>query len=139
MGGVDSQKGGSNTGANDAKRSKIYDELVASPKYKNLIRKFASNLPKSMEKLEQTFKQANWEQLAITAHGLKGSGGTFGYPEITEIAGRLEQAAFSADGVTAEATISELRMRVTEIVDSAEETPPITKADNDTGRDKPVL
>jgi HPt (histidine-containing phosphotransfer) domain-containing protein len=92
-----------------------------------------------MEKLEQTFKQANWEQLAITAHGLKGSGGTFGYPEITEIAGRLEQAAFSADGVTAEATISELRMRVTEIVDSAEEAPPITKADNDTGRDKPVL
>ncbi|WP_397471868.1 Hpt domain-containing protein, partial [Rheinheimera sp.] len=34
-----------------------------------------------------------WRDLAYAAHSLKGSAGSMGYPELTELAGKLERSA----------------------------------------------
>lgn len=48
------------------------------------------------------------EELASVAHTLEGSGGTFGYPEVTDISQRLEAAAKQRDDVQIESLLDEL-------------------------------
>ena len=45
------------------------------------------------QQLQQQFSQQQWAELAYAAHSLKGSAGSMGYPELTQLSGELEVAA----------------------------------------------
>ncbi len=61
-----------------------------SEAYKRLVADYVASLPCEIEMLKHAKSARNWEKLAKVAHGLKGSAGNFGFPEVTNKAGHLE-------------------------------------------------
>jgi len=56
----------------------------------DLILQFIDGLDQRLKTIEQGASENDWEIVAAEAHILKGLGGSFGYPQITDIAGLLE-------------------------------------------------
>ena len=57
-----------------------------------IVREFAHELPARVASLEGFLGGGDTNQLQTLAHQLKGAGGGYGFPQITEAAGDLEQA-----------------------------------------------
>ena len=68
-------------------------QLEQDPQMLALKQQFKAQLPALISELQQYFAAEQWRSLAYAAHSLKGSAGSMGYPELTELAGRLERAA----------------------------------------------
>jgi CheY-like chemotaxis protein len=75
------------------KASSFSQQLAKDPAMQQLLQQFRSRLPALLTELEQLTAAKNWPALSFAAHSLKGSAGSMGYPELTELAGRLERAA----------------------------------------------
>lgn len=56
---------------------------------------FLEWLPERIEGLERALEEGDLESLGTIAHNLKGTGTTVGYPQITEVAARLEELVAS--------------------------------------------
>jgi HPt (histidine-containing phosphotransfer) domain-containing protein len=73
---------------------RIGSELVRDdPDFADLVVQFVAGLDERLAVMERALRQADFETLRAAAHQLKGSGGGYGYPIITEHASRLEQYA----------------------------------------------
>ena len=70
----------------------IYSELAADPDYGELVEMFVAEMSERIEGLQTQFAARDWQQLTRTAHQLKGAGGSYGFPTITPVAARLEDA-----------------------------------------------
>jgi len=66
------------------------------PMLGELVDLFVQEMPDRINTLEAQATNRDWSQLARTAHQLKGSGGSYGFDEITPCAARLEAAARDA-------------------------------------------
>ncbi|HKO88396.1 MAG TPA: ATP-binding protein [Burkholderiales bacterium] len=73
---------------------------------------FRAGLPAQVETIDRALVEKNWARLRQQAHLLKGTAGSFGFPVITEIAGRLEGAAADSDVEHATALCDSLRGQV---------------------------
>ncbi len=62
------------------------------PDMVEIVREFASDLPNRVRRLEELLAQGDFEELERVAHQLKGAGGGYGFPQITEAAAVLELA-----------------------------------------------
>lgn len=71
----------------------LAQQLASDPQMLALMQQFTAQLPQLLTELEQHFNALRWSELAYAAHSLKGSAGSMGYPEITELAGKLERSA----------------------------------------------
>ncbi len=75
----------------DAELSPLGPELnIQDDNFIQLVHRFADGLPGQMESVNKHFEAQNWKELAAVLHNLKGTGSAFGYPAVTDIAGRLE-------------------------------------------------
>jgi len=63
------------------------------PTFADIVVEFVNDLPKRLRSLEEALQQADFDKLSSAAHQLKGSGGGYGYPILTERASKLEQQA----------------------------------------------
>ena len=68
-------------------------QLEQDPQMLALKQQFKAQLPALISELQQYFAAEQWRSLAYAAHSLKGSAGSMGYPELTELAGELERSA----------------------------------------------
>lgn len=74
----------------------------------DLIDKFMARLPDFMESITRTYAEKNQEEFSGLIHQLKGVGGGYGYPMLTEICARIEEenkAGSNLDLVMAEFTV----------------------------------
>jgi HPt (histidine-containing phosphotransfer) domain-containing protein len=69
-------------------RSQYQDD----PDMRDLVREFAAGLPARAAELERLFAEEQCSELARIAHQLKGAGGGYGFPLITERAAALESS-----------------------------------------------
>ncbi|MGH7139636.1 MAG: response regulator, partial [Pirellulales bacterium] len=67
-------------------------EEDASPQYRQIVSDFLGSLTEARTEMCAALAETNYETLAAIAHTLKGSGGTFGFPELTAAAEQLELA-----------------------------------------------
>jgi len=58
--------------------------------YKDLVDVFITSLEPTRNKLKAAFHEKEWELLAGMIHQLKGLGGGYGYPDITQVAAKIE-------------------------------------------------
>lgn len=58
--------------------------------------------------MESSLAEGDFDQIARLGHRLKGSGGSFGFPELTSVGARLETAAKQADVSACRAALAEL-------------------------------
>lgn len=73
-----------------------------------LIPGYLLNREKDVVILQKALEEGNFELLRRTGHSLKGNGGSYGFPGLTEIGGRLEGAALREDREAIRTGIGEL-------------------------------
>jgi HPt (histidine-containing phosphotransfer) domain-containing protein len=65
--------------------------------FEPLLPKFMTNRKKEITTMTDALTAGDFEAVRKVAHGMKGVSGSYGFPEMTTVAARLEQAAKTAD------------------------------------------
>jgi len=81
---------------------------TALPKFRQIIVKFIESLAERREQMQRALADDRWDDLARSAHWLKGAGGTVGFECFTEPARRLERAARRGQPQDAENCLREI-------------------------------
>ena len=96
--------------------SELERQLAADPAMQALIAQFSVQLPQLLTQLAQYAAAEDWVQLEFVAHSLKGSAGSMGYPQLTVLAGCLEQASKQHDAVQVATLLTKMQAQlVTEV------------------------
>jgi HPt (histidine-containing phosphotransfer) domain-containing protein len=66
--------------------------LDEDPEFQALLKQFEQELPMKLEDIQSALKAENWQELRSQVHKLKGLGTSFGYPEISEIAAKIQNS-----------------------------------------------
>ncbi len=82
--------------------------LNQQPDLEELVARFTCELPNSLSNLRQAYDEKDWESLNAQVHSLKGTGGNFGYPEITELTNKIESEAALHNSIEIEKLLDEL-------------------------------
>ncbi|HWB07897.1 MAG TPA: response regulator [Pirellulales bacterium] len=90
------------------------------PELREVAREFLAWLPDAVCDLRDALVRRDYDGLAALAHTLKGSGGTFGYGEVTDLAEQLETAGRCGD----DEQISALLAALTAFVEARQSTSP---------------
>lgn len=70
---------------------KLVSTLVnEDPDMVDIVLDFVNELPGRAKELERAFAARDWGKLEKLSHQLKGAGGSYGYPQITEVAATME-------------------------------------------------
>jgi CheY-like chemotaxis protein len=89
----------------------IVSTFADDPDMLEIIRPFVASLPERIAALLTAAKASDTVQLGRLAHQLKGAGGGYGFPQITEAAERVEAAAHGGSDASA------LPQRIAKLVD----------------------
>ncbi|MBU0717032.1 MAG: Hpt domain-containing protein [Planctomycetes bacterium] len=98
--------------------------LQEDPGFADIVMQFVENLGKRLSTMDEAIQASDFEALRAAAHQLKGSGGGYGYPILTELAASLERqakAAALAECTSKLAELKEVCQRVVVDTDSASE------------------
>ena len=79
-----------------ARWSAVHSVYADDPDFQDLLALFYESLASQRVVLESAFRERRWDELSRMAHQLKGSGGGFGFPELSQAALALETACASA-------------------------------------------
>ena len=75
---------------------------------KDLIPEFLENKERDVNAIAAALTQQDYETIRVLGHGMKGSGGGYGFDMITEIGAALEQAALNGQDQDIRKWIDEL-------------------------------
>ena len=76
----------------------IYSEIRdTDPELVHVVECFLDGLPHTMDQVNQLYADGQWPALKNHIHNLKGSGGAFGFPQITEVAREIHQCIVSGN------------------------------------------
>ena len=107
-----------NDGSNAGKGTQNTDD-EQSDKMKSLIIRFLNELPKRLKDIEESRNNKNWELMGEVLHKLKGLGTPMGYPQITEIAAELGNAADKGNEEEIDKLFSKIKLTIDDIVSSS--------------------
>jgi HPt (histidine-containing phosphotransfer) domain-containing protein len=82
--------------------------LEKEPEFTDLVEVFVQRLPPTVAKIKQLYQEKAWPQLQKEVHELKGMGGGFGYPMLTELAGTIESQVKAANAEAVQSLLEEL-------------------------------
>lgn len=71
----------------------VHSDLGDPETFAEILGEFLEELPCRLDQLEGLLRSADYQQLAWFAHQLKGAGGGYGYPGLSERAATLEAQA----------------------------------------------
>lgn len=72
-------------------------DLDEDHQYRELVRRFVAGLPGYAREIESGLERGDWDSVASLSHQLKGMGGSFGFPELTEAASSLQDRLKEGD------------------------------------------
>ena len=73
-------------------RTPIYSLLADDPDLYEIVKMFVEEMPTRINQLMNEYVAKNWSELERTAHQLRGAAGSYGFGEVTPVAGKLEQS-----------------------------------------------
>jgi len=92
--------------------------LVKNPdKYYKLVSKFVNKLPEFVEEIESCHQAKDEEALKASAHRLKGVGGNYGFPDLTEHCRLIEEATGDNNEAELKCHVCKLQDTATQIVE----------------------
>jgi CheY-like chemotaxis protein len=62
---------------------------VEDAEFKELVGEYVKRLPEMLHELIQAVEQQQWDKVRFHAHKLRGSGGGYGFPQLTDIATKM--------------------------------------------------
>ena len=92
-----------------------FEHLPAFASFRSI---FLAALAQRVAELEAACALADWRTVAAAAHNLKGSGGTFGFPEVSLHATAIESAARAADAAAVSAALARLHSHAAGLIGS---------------------
>ncbi len=66
--------------------------LALDADMRELVVEFIAELPKRLDDLREAHRTLDWRRMQSIAHGLKGAGGSYGYPLLSHAFASLEEA-----------------------------------------------
>jgi len=75
----------------------LISEFADDPDLAELVAGFVDSLPEKVQVMQTALQAQDFEGLTRLAHQLKGAGGSYGFPSLTETAAELEAAAKAED------------------------------------------
>jgi AmiR/NasT family two-component response regulator len=98
-------------------RSPVVSQLLEdNPDLADMVDAFIERLPAMLDDMRQAMQQENWRQLKELVHQIKGTGGLYGYPGITETAAQLEFQIISQQRAGIEEVMRELEIYCERII-----------------------
>lgn len=89
--------------------------LKDEPEYADLIEIFVERLPPTVLKVRQLFNESDWPQFRKEIHDLKGMGGSYGFPMVTELAGEIGNQLRQKNPEAVKSLLQELELVSTRI------------------------
>jgi CheY-like chemotaxis protein/nitrogen-specific signal transduction histidine kinase len=69
----------------------VNSQLLAEfPEMLELVSSFIAGLPAALDSLRSAYQAGDWRTLKAKVHDLKSVGGGYGYPQVTQVAGKIE-------------------------------------------------
>jgi HPt (histidine-containing phosphotransfer) domain-containing protein len=65
--------------------------LIDDPELRDVVEEFVHGLPRRLAEMRAAYAQLDWELLRTLAHRLKGAGGSYGYPVLSQLAAEMER------------------------------------------------
>jgi HPt (histidine-containing phosphotransfer) domain-containing protein len=90
--------------------------LSTDPDMAEIVAEFASEMPGRIEQLTKSWDQQQLDVVQRLSHQLKGAAGGYGFPQISDAAGKLEQSLVALSGAGLESDIARLRTLYGELV-----------------------
>lgn len=59
---------------------------------RDIVEEFIDGLPKQLVELREAYACLDWQTMRTLAHRLKGAGGSYGYPQLSEAGATMETA-----------------------------------------------
>lgn len=72
--------------------SNSFSDFESDPEFLALVEQFKNELPTRVSSIESAARNRDWFELKSLAHKLKGLGTSFGYPELSDISGKIQTA-----------------------------------------------
>ena len=79
------------------------------PQEEELQQEYLRNLRKYLVEIQELFEKGNFGEIIVFGHRLTGSGGLYGYPQISSAGAEMEAAAISKNPEDVEKSINNLR------------------------------
>jgi signal transduction histidine kinase/DNA-binding NarL/FixJ family response regulator len=79
----------------------LRSEFAEDPDMKELIKQYVAGLPEQVAKLVALLNQSDLETLRREIHKIKGSGGGYGFSELTDLAAKAEKRIRAGEALTA--------------------------------------
>ena len=87
----------------------IVSQFADDPQLAEILPGFVERLPRQLDALCEALENERLDDIQRLAHRLKGAGGSYGYPTLSELATSLELAAQARDVDSATATLAEVK------------------------------
>jgi HPt (histidine-containing phosphotransfer) domain-containing protein len=91
-----------------AARQPLRSQFADDADFRELLEDFVAALPERSRRLAELHSGGLIEELARQAHQLKGAGGGYGFPEISEAGGELQDACREQNAATIDECVVEL-------------------------------
>jgi CheY-like chemotaxis protein len=89
-------------------KAPVISILQSNEKYQPIVRKFVHKLQQQIQESKDLWQAANYQELSVLAHKLKGSAGTVGFYAFTDPFHKLETAALQKDDGKIPSCIAEI-------------------------------
>ncbi len=83
-------------------------KVRVDPDLEDLVPGFLENRRKDVGRLTEFLQVADFTEIRMIGHSMKGAGGGYGFDEITEIGSAIEQAALQEDAAAVQSGIEQL-------------------------------
>lgn len=81
----------------------------------DLIPTYLSNLDKNLEKIAAAIASGDFEQCRVLGHNMKGSGGGYGFHDLSRYGKQIEDAAKTSDKAEIQNTLTQIQDYLTRI------------------------
>lgn len=94
--------------------------LEEAPELAGLIKQFIDALPDMVGDFAAAIEQKDWVRLRKLAHDMKGLGGGYGYPMLSDIAERIGLRLHDTQFAALESDLQEMRVLVEHIIEGSQ-------------------
>ncbi len=86
----------------------VRSEFADDPDFQELLGRFFESLQQQRREIVAALDLSHWEEVARKAHQLKGAGGGYGFPGLSETARRLEEVCKTQNAAAIASALEDL-------------------------------
>ena len=104
-------------GSDGKGRTGFFSDFAEDEEFQALLQDFVEMLPGIVDEVTAAAESQDWEALQAVSHRLKGSGGSYGFPELTELARKINDDVKTAYFEHIDQSVHELNAMTQAIID----------------------